>query len=111
MTYNVAEAGVSDATHDVQAAVVEQGEEAGLTVSLGGNAVADKAASKAAELIGLAACSLLGTPDRLLHLKLHAGPHRALLFRVLGDCGLHVLGEVAPCLPCGLVCGRVALAA
>ena len=53
VTYKVAQADVSDAAHDVQTAVVEQGEKAGITVSLGGDGVADTAASKAAELIGL----------------------------------------------------------
>ncbi|MET9565186.1 MMPL family transporter [Streptomyces tauricus] len=53
VTYKVAEADVSDAAHDVQTAVVEQGRKAGITVSLGGGAVADQDASKAAELIGL----------------------------------------------------------
>ncbi|MFJ2212903.1 MMPL family transporter [Streptomyces sp. NPDC101062] len=58
VTYKVADADVSDAAHDVQTAVVEQGEKAGLTVSLGGNAVADTSASKMAELIGLAVAAV-----------------------------------------------------
>ncbi len=57
---------------------------------------------------GAAAPSLRGVADRPLHFELHAGPHHTLLSRVYGDCALHVLGEVAPYLPCGLVSGRVA---
>ncbi|MEW2402568.1 MMPL family transporter [Streptomyces sp. NPDC046862] len=53
VSYKVAQADVGSAAHDVQTDVVKQGEEAGLKVSLGGNAVADKAASKLAELLGL----------------------------------------------------------
>ncbi|MDQ1041905.1 hypothetical protein QFZ76_000140 [Streptomyces sp. V4I2] len=73
---------------------------------------ADPATDSATPQPGTAtACSLPGVPDRPLHLKLHPGPHRALLFRMHGDRGLHVLGKVAPCLPRGLVSGRVALVA
>lgn len=57
------------------------------------------------------ACSLLGGPDRPFHIKLHSGPHRALLSRVLGDRSLYVSDKVAPCLPRGLVSGRIALVA
>ena len=46
-----------------------------------------------------------------LHLKFHTCPHLVLLFRVLGDRSLYVLGEAAPCLPCGVEGGRVALVA
>ncbi|KPI07494.1 MMPL domain protein [Actinobacteria bacterium OK074] len=68
VTYKVVQADVSDAAHDVQTAVVAQGAEAGITVSLGGDAVADKAAGKAAELIGLgvAAVALMITFGSLI---------------------------------------------
>jgi RND superfamily putative drug exporter len=59
VTYKVAEADISDAAHNVQTAVVEQGEKAGITVSLGGDAIADKAASKAAELIGIGVAAVV----------------------------------------------------
>ncbi|GAB7110909.1 MMPL family transporter [Streptomyces phaeofaciens JCM 4814] len=59
VTYTVPEAEVGDAAHDVQTTVVEEGEKAGLTVSMGGDAVADEAASKAAELIGLGVAAVV----------------------------------------------------
>ena len=59
VTYKVAQADVNDAAHAVQDDVVAQGEQAGLTVSLGGDAVKEKAASKAAELIGLAVAAVV----------------------------------------------------
>ncbi|MFI5796632.1 MMPL family transporter [Streptomyces sp. NPDC051677] len=58
VSYKVAQADVSSAAHDVQAEVVQQGEKAGLTVSLGGNAVKDQAKSKIAELLGLAVAAV-----------------------------------------------------
>ena len=59
VTYKVAQADVSDAAHAVQTDVVAQGEKAGLTVSLGGNAVEDKAVGGAAELVGLAVAAVV----------------------------------------------------
>ncbi|MEV2232053.1 MMPL family transporter [Streptomyces phaeochromogenes] len=59
VSYKVAEADVSGAAHAVQTDVVQQGEKAGLKVSLGGNAVEDKAASKAAELIGVGVAAVV----------------------------------------------------
>ncbi|MET7898578.1 MMPL family transporter [Streptomyces mirabilis] len=58
VSYKVAQTDVSDAAHEVQAEVVTQGEKAGLTVSLGGNAVKDEAKSKLAELLGLAVAAV-----------------------------------------------------
>ncbi|MEU1519602.1 MMPL family transporter [Streptomyces sp. NPDC005811] len=58
VSYKVAQADVGSAAHDVQAEVVAQGEKAGLTVSLGGNAVKDTASSQLAELIGLAVAAV-----------------------------------------------------
>ncbi|MEU1178662.1 MMPL family transporter [Streptomyces sp. NPDC005820] len=58
VTYKVAQADVGDAAHKVQAEVVDQGEKAGLKVSLGGNAVEDAAQSKLAELLGLAVAAV-----------------------------------------------------
>ncbi|MGA6226915.1 MMPL family transporter, partial [Streptomyces umbrinus] len=59
VSYKVAEADVSGAAHAVQTDVVAQGEKAGLKVSLGGNAVKDKAASKVAELIGVGVAAIV----------------------------------------------------
>ncbi|MFE2212567.1 MMPL family transporter [Streptomyces canus] len=59
VSYKVAQADVSGAAHAVQTDVVAQGEKAGLKVSLGGNAVKDKAASKAAELIGVGVAAIV----------------------------------------------------
>ncbi|MFE1884563.1 MMPL family transporter [Streptomyces diastatochromogenes] len=59
VSYKVAQADVSAAAHDVQAEVVSQGEKAGLTVSLGGNAVEDKASSKLTELLGLGVAAVV----------------------------------------------------
>ncbi|MCZ1002992.1 MMPL family transporter [Streptomyces mirabilis] len=59
VSYKVAQADVSGAAHAVQTDVVQQGEKAGLKVSLGGNAVKDKAASKAAELIGVGVAAIV----------------------------------------------------
>ncbi|MGW2049886.1 MMPL family transporter [Streptomyces sp. NPDC001858] len=53
VTYKVPKADLTDAAGDALDKVAEEGNEAGLSVSLGGNAVQEKAASKAAELIGL----------------------------------------------------------
>lgn len=58
VTYKVAQSDVSDAAHNVQAEVVDQGEKAGLTVTLGGNAIKDEAKSKLAELLGLAVAAV-----------------------------------------------------
>ncbi|MER7689789.1 MMPL family transporter [Streptomyces sp. NPDC097610] len=59
VTYKVAQADVSAAAHGVQTDVVAQGEKTGLTVSMGGNAVQDKASSKLAELLGLAVAAVV----------------------------------------------------
>ena len=59
VSYKVAQADVSSAAHAVQTDVVQQGEKAGLKVSLGGNAVEAKAASKAAELIGVGVAAVV----------------------------------------------------
>ncbi|MFI1049705.1 MMPL family transporter [Streptomyces griseoruber] len=59
VSYKVAQADVSGAAHAVQTDVVQQGEKAGLKVSLGGNAVKDKATSKAAELIGVGVAAVV----------------------------------------------------
>ncbi|MGW0869675.1 MMPL family transporter [Streptomyces sp. NPDC002740] len=58
VTYEVAKSDVGGAAHDALNKVAEEGEKAGLTVSMGGDAVEDKAASKAAELIGLAVAAV-----------------------------------------------------
>ncbi|ELP68163.1 MMPL family transporter [Streptomyces turgidiscabies] len=59
VTYKVAKADLTDAASDALNQVAEKGEKAGLTVSLGGNAVEVKAASKVAELIGLAVAAVV----------------------------------------------------
>ncbi|PVE12366.1 MMPL family transporter [Streptomyces scopuliridis] len=59
VSYKVAQADVSGAAHAVQTDVVAQGEKAGLKVSLGGNAVEGKSASKAAELIGVGVAAVV----------------------------------------------------
>ncbi|MEU9919352.1 MMPL family transporter [Streptomyces sp. NPDC051001] len=56
--YKVPKADLTDAASEALNQVAEKGEKAGLTVSLGGNAVQEKAASKAAELIGLAVAAV-----------------------------------------------------
>ncbi|WP_446041373.1 MMPL family transporter [Streptomyces sp. SID1121] len=53
VTYAVPVADVTPAVSDALRDIAEQGEQAGLTVSLGGNAVLDEEGSRAAELIGL----------------------------------------------------------
>ncbi|WP_262058809.1 MMPL family transporter [Streptomyces sp. STR69] len=53
VTYKVAQADVTDAARDALHSVADRGEKAGLSVSLGGNAVQEKAGGGAAELIGL----------------------------------------------------------
>ncbi|MGW1714095.1 MMPL family transporter [Streptomyces sp. NPDC002156] len=58
VTYEVPKADLTDASSEALDQVAEKGERAGLTVSLGGNAVQEKAASKAAELIGLAVAAV-----------------------------------------------------
>ncbi|MFF3379487.1 MMPL family transporter [Streptomyces sp. NPDC002680] len=58
VTYEVPKADLTDAASEALNQVAEKGERAGLTVSLGGNAVQEKAASKAAELIGLAVAAV-----------------------------------------------------
>ncbi|UUU27788.1 MMPL family transporter [Streptomyces sp. DSM 40750] len=52
VTYKVAQGDVSDAAHDVQKAVVDQGEKAGLTVSLGGDAVRGEAPGMLTQTLG-----------------------------------------------------------
>ncbi|MEU3783151.1 MMPL family transporter [Streptomyces sp900129855] len=58
VTYTVPQADVSGAAHDRLNEIAAEGEKAGLNVSLGGNAVKAKEASKAAELIGLAVAAV-----------------------------------------------------
>ncbi|MFC8826224.1 MMPL family transporter [Streptomyces sp. NPDC057137] len=53
VTYAVPQAEITTAASDALREVVRQGAEAGLAVSLGGNAVLDEGGSNAAELIGL----------------------------------------------------------
>ncbi|MFJ6894425.1 MMPL family transporter [Streptomyces hokutonensis] len=53
VTYKVAQADVTDAARDALHSVADRGEKAGLAVSLGGNAVQEKAGGGATELIGL----------------------------------------------------------
>jgi len=53
VTYKVAQPDVTDAARDALHSVADRGEKAGLAVSLGGNAVQEKAGGGAAELIGL----------------------------------------------------------
>ncbi|MGW1210283.1 MMPL family transporter [Streptomyces sp. NPDC002499] len=58
VTYKVAKSDLDTAAHDALDKVAAEGEKAGLTVSMGGDAVQEKAASKAAELIGLAVAAV-----------------------------------------------------
>ncbi|MFG2941460.1 MMPL family transporter [Streptomyces sp. NPDC048282] len=58
VTYKVAQAEVSTAAKDALHKVAEEGDKAGLTVSMGGNAVKEKAESGASELIGLAVAAV-----------------------------------------------------
>ncbi|MFF7469018.1 MMPL family transporter [Streptomyces sp. NPDC008092] len=58
VTYKVPQADVSAGAHDALNRIAAEGEKAGLDVSLGGNAVKAKEASKAAELIGLAVAAV-----------------------------------------------------
>ncbi|MEU1184330.1 MMPL family transporter [Streptomyces sp. NPDC005820] len=53
VTYEVSKADLGDAASDALTKAADEGEKAGLTVSLGGNAVQEKSSSKAAEMIGL----------------------------------------------------------
>ncbi|MDX3456788.1 MMPL family transporter [Streptomyces sp. ME02-8801-2C] len=53
VTYKVSKADLSDEASGALTKAADEGEKAGLTVSLGGNAVQEKSASKAAEMIGL----------------------------------------------------------
>ena len=53
VTYKVAQADVTDAARDALHSVADKGGKAGLAVSLGGNAVQEKAGGGATELIGL----------------------------------------------------------
>ncbi|MFC4508537.1 MULTISPECIES: MMPL family transporter [Streptomyces] len=59
VTYEVPKADITTAASDALHTVADQGEKAGLTVSLGGNAVQDKAGGSAAELIGLVVAALV----------------------------------------------------
>ncbi|MFJ3776254.1 MMPL family transporter [Streptomyces sp. NPDC090075] len=59
ITYQVPKAHLTDAAHNALEKVAKAGESAGLHVSMGGNAVQEKAKSKAAELIGLAVAALV----------------------------------------------------
>ena len=58
VTYKVAQADVTDAARDDLERVAEQGEKAGLGVSMGGTAVAEEAHQSAAELIGIVIAAL-----------------------------------------------------
>ncbi|MDX3745815.1 MMPL family transporter [Streptomyces sp. AK08-02] len=58
VTYKAPKADITDAASEALNQVAAKGEKAGLTVSLGGSAVQEKAASKAAELIGLAVAAV-----------------------------------------------------
>ncbi|MFE4173001.1 MMPL family transporter [Streptomyces sp. NPDC056909] len=53
VTYAVPQADITPDASDALRDIAEQGEEAGLAISLGGNAVLDEGGSRAAELIGL----------------------------------------------------------
>ncbi|WP_416973723.1 MMPL family transporter [Streptomyces sp. 4F14] len=53
VTYKVPKSDLDDASSDALTRAAAEGEKAGLTVSLGGNAVQEKSSSKAAEMIGL----------------------------------------------------------
>ncbi|MES5820671.1 MMPL family transporter [Streptomyces sp. RG80] len=59
VTYKVPKADLTDAASQALETVADKGEKAGLHVSMGGNAVQEKAASKAAELIGLVVAALV----------------------------------------------------
>ncbi|MCA1273221.1 MMPL family transporter [Streptomyces sp. 7G] len=59
VSYKVGQSDISAAAYEAQAEVVEQAQQAGLTASLGGNAVEDKASSKLAELLGLAVAAVV----------------------------------------------------
>ncbi|MFM9588108.1 MMPL family transporter [Streptomyces scabiei] len=58
VTYKVAQADVTPEARDALHAVAGQGREAGLSVSLGGNAVQEKEGANAGELIGLAVAAV-----------------------------------------------------
>jgi RND superfamily putative drug exporter len=53
VTYKVTQPDITDAARDALHSVADKGEKAGLAVSLGGNAVQEKAGSSSTELIGL----------------------------------------------------------
>ncbi|MFI6334263.1 MMPL family transporter [Streptomyces sp. NPDC050535] len=59
VTYKVAEADVTDAARADLERVAEQGEQAGLAVSMGGTAVNEEPAQSAAELIGIVIAALV----------------------------------------------------
>ncbi|MFJ9895574.1 MMPL family transporter [Streptomyces sp. NPDC091280] len=58
VTFKVAQSDVSDAAKDALHEVAGAGDKAGLTVSMGGNAVKEKTSSGAAELIGIAVAAV-----------------------------------------------------
>lgn len=58
VSYEVAESDLGSAAHDALNKIAVEGSKAGLTVSMGGEAVADKAASKLTELLGLAVAAV-----------------------------------------------------
>ncbi|MDH6216612.1 MMPL family transporter [Streptomyces pseudovenezuelae] len=58
VTYKVAKSDIGAPAHDALKKVAAEGEKAGLTVSMGGDAVQDEAGSKATELIGLAVAAV-----------------------------------------------------
>ncbi|MEU6224083.1 MMPL family transporter [Streptomyces sp. NPDC047042] len=59
VTYKVSKADLSDEASGALNKAADKGEKAGLTVSLGGNAVQEKSASKAAEMIGLVVAAIV----------------------------------------------------
>jgi RND superfamily putative drug exporter len=58
VSYKVAKSDLGSAAHDALDTVAAEGQKAGLTVSMGGDAVQDEAGSKVAELIGLAVAAV-----------------------------------------------------
>lgn len=59
MTYKVAQADVSEAAKDALHKVADEGDKAGLTVSVGGTAVKEKATTGPTELIGIAVAAVV----------------------------------------------------
>ncbi|MEW2395442.1 MMPL family transporter [Streptomyces sp. NPDC046862] len=59
VTYKVPKADLTDAASGALDKVADKGEKAGLSVSLGGNAVQEKSSNKAAELVGLVVAAVV----------------------------------------------------